>query len=246
MLPAIRQRLRAALDPLRAALPCCCALCKRSCGALLCADCGARYLSAAGCRCERCALRLPQASASPVCGACLAHPPAFDRTIVAADYAPPLDRLVLDLKFGAQLAAAPLFAALLHSALASQNGLDRPELLIPVPRGPSRLAERGFNQSLEIARELARRLGIALQTRLLVRTRDTVPQSLLPHRERRANVRRAFTLTPAGIALVRGRHVAVVDDVMTTGETMDAIAATLKRFGAARVSCLALARTPPK
>lgn len=246
MLPAIRQRLRASLYPLRAALPCCCALCRRSCGAALCAACSARYLPAVACRCERCGLRLPEAATSTVCGACLAHPPAFDRTIVAADYAPPLDRLVLDLKFGAQLAAAPLFAALLRAAMASDAGFDSPELLVPVPLGPGRLAERGFNQSLEIARELARGLGIALEARLLVRTRDTVPQSLLPHRERRANVRRAFTLTPAGIALVRGRHVAVVDDVMTTGETLNAVASSLKRFGATRVTCLALARTPPK
>lgn len=246
MLPALRHCLRNPLSRLRSALPCNCALCARACGTALCADCGARYLRTAPCRCECCGLRLPQASASPLCGACLAHPPAFDCAIVASDYAPPFDRLVLDLKFGAQLALAPLFAALLEAAIARRDGLALPDLLAAVPLGAARLAERGFNQSLEIARPLARSLGIPLEKRLLVRSRETVPQSLLPHRERRANVRHAFTLSPAGIDLVRGRHVALVDDVMTTGETLDAAAAVLKRFGAVRVTCLALARTPPK
>jgi ComF family protein len=246
VIPAILRRLRSPRDLLRAALPCCCALCGRTCGDALCAACGVRYLETARCRCIRCGIAMPQAAAIDVCGACLAHPPAFDCTIVAADYAAPLDQLVLGLKFGAQLALAPLFAALLADAMAWRTGLAMPELLAPVPLGPARLAERGFNQSLEMARALSRRLGIVLAPRLLVRSRETPPQSLLPHRERRANVRRAFTLSPAAPDLVRGRHVALVDDVMTTGETLDAAAAVLKRFGAARVTCLALARTPPR
>jgi ComF family protein len=249
MLLSARQRLRFALDRMLAALPCCCALCGRSCGAALCAACGARHFGAGACRCNRCGLPLTASdAASPACGACLKQPPAFDRCIIAADYAAPLDQLVLGLKFGAQLATAPLFAALLQAALSQRSAGDdaKPDLLTAVPLGQARLAERGFNQSLEIARPLARALGIALAPRLLLRNRETPPQSLLPLSERRANVRRAFALTPEAIELVRGRHVGVVDDVMTTGATLDAVAATLKRFGAARVSCLVLARTAPK
>src|SRR5438309_45569 len=108
MLPTLRLCLCAPLEMLRAALPCNCALCGRNCGATLCAECGACHLSFAPCRCERCGTALPEALAGALCGACLAHPPAFDCAIVAADYAPPLDQLVLGLKFGAQLALAPL------------------------------------------------------------------------------------------------------------------------------------------
>jgi ComF family protein len=246
MLPTIRQRLSSAIDRVRAALPCCCALCGRSCGAALCAACRLRYLADMACRCDACGLSLSPHDAGLLCGACLKRPRAFDQTIVATDYAAPLDQLVLKLKFGAQLALAPMFAALLQAALKARAPDAMPDLLTAVPLGAARLAERGFNQSLEIARPLARSLGIPLAARLLVRSRETPPQSLLPPGERRANVRRAFTLTPQAVELVRGRHVALVDDVMTTGETLDAVAATLKRFGAAQVSCLVLARTPPK
>jgi ComF family protein len=238
--------LRSRLARLLSAVPSCCALCGRSAGAALCQPCRQRYLPGRhiGClRCLRCAL--PLAAADTLCSACLSHPPAYDASIVAAGYAPPLDQLVLGLKFGRQLALAPLFAQLLAQAL-QQSPAALPQLLVAVPLGAQRLAERGYNQALEIARPLSRMLGIRLEPRLLVRHRDTAPQSLLPPSERRPNVRHAFTVSAPAIDRVRGCHVGVVDDVMTTGETMADIAATLKRFGAARVSCLAVARTDPK
>ncbi|MDB5760371.1 MAG: putative amidophosphoribosyltransferase [Burkholderia sp.] len=178
-----------------------------------------------------------------VCGNCLRRPPAFDATVVVTDYEAPLDQLVLDLKFGAQLALAPLFGKLLAQAVRQQ--LDAwPALLAPVPLGRRRLAERGFNQALEIGRTLARELGLPLQARLLERCRDTAPQTLLAPGERRANLRLAFALPAASLDRVRGRHIGIIDDVITTGVTLDEVAATLKRAGAVRVSCLAFARTP--
>lgn len=163
--------------------------------------------------------------------------------MVVGDYAAPLDQLVLALKFGGQLPVAPLFGQLLADALRRLPPQAWPELLAPVPLGRHRLAERGFNQALEIARPLARHLGLPLAARLLSRARETAPQSLLTPGERRANLRSAFSLPQAGLEQVRGRHVGVVDDVLTTGATLEEIAATLKRSGAVRVTCLAFART---
>jgi len=178
-----------------------------------------------------------------LCGACLAHPPAFDRTLVAADYALPVDQLVLQLKFGHRLALAALFARLLRDVVLDQPDFLRPALLCPVPLGPQRLAGRGYNQALEIARPLARSLGLALHPRLAARVRETAAQSSVPPDQRQRNIAGAFAVPDA--ALVEGRHIGVIDDVMTSGRTLNELAATLKRHGAARVSNLVFARTPP-
>ncbi|MDQ9169037.1 ComF family protein [Oxalobacteraceae bacterium R-40] len=177
-----------------------------------------------------------------ICGACLHRSPSFDATVAAVDYAPPTDQLVLALKFGAQLAFAKLFGEMVHAAI-RQTQIEMPQVLIAVPLGPKRLAERGFNQALEIAKPLARKLRIPLDKRLVLRTRETAAQALLPPEERRQNIRRAFTLSGQSIDRLKGLHVGVVDDVMTTGETLNELAATLKRFGARRVTNLVFART---
>jgi len=243
---SIRPWLRRQAARLQAALPSCCALCGRSGGSVLCHSCRQRYLAPARLRCRQCALPLPAGAALALCGACLRRPPAFDAAIVVTDYDAPLDQLVLSLKFGAQLALAPLFGALLADALRRQPQDAWPTLLTVVPLGRQRLAERGFNQALEIARPLARDLKLSLDPRLLMRCRETAPQTLLKPADRRANLRQAFVVPAAGMDSVRGRHVGVVDDVITTGVTLNEIAATLKRFGAARVTCLAFARTSLK
>jgi ComF family protein len=177
------------------------------------------------------------------CGTCLSYPPAFDATIAAVDYAPPLDHLVLQLKFSARLPLAPWFAAMLRDAVLTRSGLPLPDLLCPVPLGDARLVERGFNQALEIARPLAGALGVALHPALAVRQLETRAQSGVSPHERAENIRGAFAVEDP--ALVSGRHVGLVDDVMTSGHTLDELAATFKRFGAARVTCLVFARTPP-
>jgi ComF family protein len=184
------------------------------------------------------------AGGSNVCGNCLRRPPAFDATVVVTDYEAPLDQLVLELKFGGQLALAPLFGDLLAQAMRRLPLAAWPSVLAPVPLGRRRLVERGFNQALEIGRTLAHELGLPLRARLLERCRDTAPQTLLAPGERRANLRLAFRVPPASLGLVDGQHVGIIDDVVTTGVTLDEIAATLKRAGAARVTCLAFARTP--
>src|SRR5690606_4454921 len=119
-----------------------------------------------------------------------------------------------------------------------------PDLLCPVPLGPLRLVERGYNQALELARPLSAALGVPLAPRLLERQVETAAQSGVAPRERRRNVRGAFALAD-GQPDVAGMHVGVVDDVMTSGHTLDELAGVLKRAGAARVTNLVFARTPP-
>lgn len=191
---------------------------------------------------------LPFALVRPVpCGRCQAERPAFDATFAAADYALPIDRLVLQLKFARQLALARLFGGLLADAVlraeAGGTATARPALLCPVPLGPQRLSERGFNQALEIARPLGKALGIPVHARLAVRVRETPAQSSTPHGKREANMAQAFAIPDR--ALVEGRHIGLVDDVMSSGHTLQELAATLKRHGAARVTNYVFARTPP-
>ena len=235
---------------LPALVPSSCALCGMVDDGAICGSCRVRFFAVRKHRCTQCATPLPgitQACAQR-CGDCLKQPPAFDATFVAADYAPPIDQLVLALKFGSRLALAPLFARMLCDALLHERAqaLALPTQLIAVPLGAQRLTERGFNQALEIAKPLSRALGIALDAHLVLRQRETNAQALLHPDERHKNIRHAFMVAHGAVDDVRGRHIGVVDDVITTGETLHEMAATLKRFGATRVTNFVFARTLQK
>lgn len=225
-----------------------CALCGSDSNDTICTGCRTQFFSRSQHRCMQCAIPLPGMTtiSAKKCGGCLQQPPEFDATIVATDYMPPIDRLVLALKFGNQLALAPLFARMLRDALPAAQGISLPIRLTAVPLGEKRLAERGFNQALEIAKPLSHALGIKLDAHLTLRVRDTHAQTLLHPDQRHENIRHAFIVPNDAIDRVRGRHIGVVDDVLTTGETLNELAATLKRFGAARVSNFVFARTPHK
>jgi len=184
--------------------------------------------------CPRCALPSPAAA---VCGSCLDRPPRFDATLALWRYEFPCDRLVQALKYRARLALAGFFAR----ALASRP-LPEVDLIVPMPLHPRRLAERGFNQALEIARGLARHLGRPIEPRGVLRVKDTLPQTKLPYEERAKNVRGAF-LCKLDLS---GASVAVLDDVMTTGATLNELARALKRAGATRVENFVIARTVPR
>jgi len=226
---------------LGAMLPSACALCGAYSDGAVCPACEQAYVLPVT-RCPCCANPSGAPDLGRHCGACLADRPAFDATVVACDYATPLDSLVLQLKFGAQLALAPWMARVLRDAVTLAAPV-LPDVLCPVPLGPARLVERGYNQALEVARPLAHALRLAVAPRLLQRVRETPAQSNAAPGERKKNVRGAFGVDAAGD--LRGRHVGVVDDVMSSGHTLDEVAAVLKRAGAARITNFVFARTPP-
>jgi ComF family protein len=212
-----------------------CFLCRGKAAQILCAQCDADLPRLAGAFCPRCALPSP---ASAVCGRCLTQAPQYDATSAALAYQFPADVLVQALKFRGELALAPLFATLLAEKLTGGEPVD---FILPVPLSARRLRERGFNQALEIARGLADATRARLAPELCERTRDTPAQMDLPMTQRAKNVRGAFQCP----RLVGGAKIAVLDDVMTTGATLDEIAATLKRAGAAHVENWVVARTFP-
>jgi ComF family protein len=186
--------------------------------------------------CRRCAIPLPQEG---ICGACLKKPPAFDSAFAAFEYDAPADSLIQGLKFNARLYNARLLGEVMARRL-QECGVERPQLLIPVPLHARRLRERGFNQALELARPLARTLELPLRPEICRRLRATPPQTGLDAKARRRNLKGVFEVKPiAGIS-----HVAIVDDVMTTGSTVGAMARALKRAGVARVDVWICARAP--
>ncbi len=172
-----------------------------------------------------------------VCGACLKEPPAFDHTLAAFSYGFPIDRLLHAFKYAGDLSLAGILAEPL-ARLAVEH--PKPDLLLPMPLHPVRLRERGFNQSLEIAKPVSRWLDIPLAADACQRKRDTPPQAGLKWRERRRNVRGAFACDLD----LNGKKVAVLDDVMTTGATLNEISRILKSRGASEVSAWVIARTP--
>ena len=233
MYTAAADLMKAVQSAASALLPQDCFLCAAPAGdCLLCPACLASLPRLTAERCPICALPAPGAA---VCGACLKQAPHFDATQAVFRYEFPLDRLIRSLKYAHRLAGADF----LGRALATLPVPFRPDLILPVPLAPARLAERGFNQALEIARPLARTLGVPLEISRVHRRRDTAPQASLPWKERKQNIRHAFECELD----LTDRTVLVVDDVMTTGATLDELSRTLKAHGAARVENFVLART---
>ena len=219
----------------RVVFPPSCALCGEhsATGRDLCAACAVELPFNRSC-CARCAL--PLATPALACGECLRKPPPFDAAIAPLRYEWPLDRLVTRLKFSVDLAVGRVLAELLQDAV--RSAADRIDLVVPVPLHLQRLRERGFNQALELARPIARRLGLPLDHAVLARTRATPPQTGLAAAERRRNLRDAFAVR----GTLAGRSIALVDDVVTTTATVRACARALKQAGAGRVEVWAVAR----
>jgi ComF family protein len=173
----------------------------------------------------------------PRCSRCLRRAPVWDALFAPFRYDPPLDRLVHRFKYQGHLDAARLLGELMVAAVTTAR-IPRPDYLVPVPLHPRRLRERGFNQALEAARPLAGALGLPLLPGAAERVRPTVSQAGLSARMRRHNLRGAFASAEAP----PGSHIAIIDDVVTTGATVAALTKTLKEAGVARVDVWALAR----
>lgn len=223
------------LHALRGALPQRCLLCTAaSADAMLCADCQ-RAMPSMPPGCPRCGIASPAGAA---CAACVVAAPPFSRTVAAWHYVFPADRLLQSFKYGAALALADTFASALGDVLVA-HGPPAVDIVVAVPLSRARQRARGFNHAQEIARRLARRMGLPLRNPLQ-RIRDTPPQAGLARDARLRNVRGAYECTTP----LPGLRIALVDDVMTTGATLGAAAAATLDAGAARVEAWVVARTP--
>jgi len=222
-------------------LPQTCLLCGGPGGsAPLCPACQADLPSLPGFHCPHC---LEATTHGERCGACLAHPPHYDQLLALHGYAFPLDRLIHGLKFHGAFGLASFWGQRLAQVLKSENivsAAHEPVRIMALPLHGERLAERGYNQSTLLAQEVAQALDYQLDQHSLHKWKSTAQQAELDHKKRRKNIKGAFSCTQD----LSGATLVLVDDVLTTGATLDEAARVLKLAGAERVIGLVVARTP--
>ena len=191
--------------------------------------------------CYQCGLPLP-AGYGQTCGQCIQHPPPYEHTVSPLQYCFPVNQLVRALKFHRQLAEGRVLSHLLCACVAEES-LTLPDMLVPVPLHPLRMLKRGFNQAYELGNYASKRLGIPLHATGLRRKRNTRAQSGLDRKQRQSNVRGAFYWYGRKQP---GHHVALIEEVMTTGITVSECARVLKIAGAKRVDVWVPTRAVPK
>lgn len=189
--------------------------------------------------CQHCALPLAANSNGTVCGACQKKAPGFDRAFAPFRYQSPLNHLLGRFKYRGSLSHGRLLGDLLAEAV-RVSGTPLPEVIIPAPMHATRLRERGLNQTAELARHLSGRLNIPWRHDVLLKQRHTETQQGLTRQERRRNIKGSFICTKPP----PWRHIALLDDVITTGMTAEEMAQTLRRAGVEEISLWAVARTP--
>lgn len=234
----IEPMFRALLHQAATLIPSQCAVCRAWPSQPVCGACVSRFAQPVP-RCRTCALPLPDGVAQ--CGTCLLNPPALDACFAAVAYAYPWSQCIAQYKFRQQVGWAATLAELLRHSPWVEPALEQCDAVLPMPLSPERLRERGYNQALELARQLAPHKP---QAQLLLRTRHTAPQPTLKRAERLRNVQGAFAVEPLRAASLRGQRVVLVDDVMTSGASLFAAAAVLRQAGAAHITGLVVARTP--
>lgn len=205
----------------------------------LCDGCIADLPWLQGC-CTVCAVPLPL-SQRTLCGQCLIKKPSFSRCISAFEYRYPVDKLIIEFKFSQQLIIGKVLAYLAAEIILQQTDEDElPDILVPVPIHPKRLRKRGFNQALEIADVISQRLVIPVDYQSCKRLINTASQQSLSALLRRSNLSGAFSVNPS----LQDRSIAIIDDVMTTGATAEALTCCMLKAGASKVQVWTLARTP--
>lgn len=205
----------------------------------VCAPCWKELRFMAGPACERCGVPLPQETlGSMICAQCIATPPEFDAARAALNYDAASRKLIHAFKYHDRQYVLPLLTRWL--LVAGQPLLRTAEVIVPVPLSRRRLFSRMFNQSALLAQALSKKTGVAYAPLLLHRARHTPPQAGLSRAERQQNLQGAFKVNHP--TALKGKHVLLVDDVLTTGATANACAKALKAAGASSVSVLAIAR----
>lgn len=202
-------------------------------------------------RCECCAV--PVQEHVRVCGACLTstNQDRIARCVAAVDYGYPWDRLVARLKFQNTPGWASVLASVMHHAPFAKELIEASDGLVPIPLAPGRLAERGYNQARLLGRELQRHHVTSGGRKILLmeglqRRQETVTQHALGRSQRWRNLKAAFSLAPDEAVAIRGKRLLLVDDVSTTGATLQAAARVLLNGGARQVNAIVLCRTPPE
>lgn len=237
MLNKLASRVSARWQSLASHIPSQCAVCHAWPAQRVCDACVARFAQPQP-RCPTCALALP--AAVPHCGVCLRHPPPLDLCIAAVDYRYPWAHTLAEFKFHGDPGWAQALACLVRNTPWAEPALDAADLVLPVPLSNQRLRERGFNQSLLLARQLA---PGKTHPALLLRLHHTTEQSTLPRAQRLRNLRGAFAVEPLRVAELRDQRVVLIDDVMTTGATLHTAALALRQAGARHVTGMVVART---
>lgn len=211
-----------------------CILCLATTQDLWCAACEQDILIAIN-RCPVCAKSSPY---SLTCGDCLKTKPAYSNTTVLFQYQYPAEWLIKAFKFQDQAALAVPFAQLIAHKRMAVTDCRLPEIVIPMPLHKKRQQQRGYNQSQLLADQIARQCGLKVDSTLCLRIKNTEPQSTLPRAKRRENIRNAFVLTGKPIF----NHIAIVDDVITTGATVNELASLFKKAGCQTIEIWAIAR----
>ncbi len=227
-----------------AALPSQCAVCHSWPALPVCEACVGQFAQPLA-RCQTCAL--PVTGGVMQCGQCVLAPPPLDACFAAVNYAYPWAGLITDYKFNNNPGLASTFASLLRSTPWIEPALESADLILPMPLSPQRLKTRGFNQALLLVRELvgnsASVQGGRADVNLLLRIKDTLPQSSLDRTQRLVSVRDAFAVDPLRVAMLHGKRVVLVDDVMTSGASLFSAASTLRQTGVAHITAIVIART---
>lgn len=228
---------RGLINTLWEALPSQCLVCHAWPAQSVCEACVNRFAQPQP-RCGTCALVVPAGVRQ--CGHCVRSPPPLDACLAAVSYAYPWSDLIVGYKFQQQTGRASAFALLLRSTPWVEPALDGADAVLPMPLAKARLQSRGFNQALTLARQLAPE---KTDSRLLLRIKDTPPQSSLKRADRLGSVQDAFAVEPLRSAQIKGKRLVLVDDVMTSGASLFAAARVLRAAGAAHITGLVIART---
>jgi len=214
---------------------------------VICASKGLKYDLCSNCKqllktnqpvCIQCSNNLAATDSTTICGTCLKNPPYFDSTLSVGIYAAHLKKTITEFKFHEKLYLYRIFSHLLVEKIQQQNN-PLPECIIPVPLHRYRLQERGFNQALEIAKGVAKELNIPIDHSCCERVKYTLPQSSIPANERQRNVKHAFILTRE----VNYQHIAIIDDVVTTGSTVNELSRIFKKAGVKKIDIWCIAKT---